>query len=1113
MTTRAPHDLLRERLQPAYQRVRLALVARHALRAAGIAALLISAALVGGVALPVSPGTAWARLLVIGIGSLAALAFATRAFLREAPSWESWLERVEQRFPGVRSLLRNALDFERHGDAHTSNELASAVRVEAARQLAATPLSELTPALAPRLAAWTAGIATLSITAVLLLAPQAALRSWQTLWSPQSAAAPVTLSIEPGDVTVSPGATLAIRARVAGSAAAPKLLGDGPAPVATLEGETGGMRRWRFDLPPVTRARDYAVRVAHAESPRYRIALAGEPLPLSFRIDITSPAYARLPVQSGAATRGDLAALRGSRAAIEVTFDRDLESLAAVVGGRGGRDWQAVTARRWRGEVPVDADGEYRLLARSATGQGQQTYRISALADAPPVVTVAEPLGDQDLPSGQAVPYDVLVEDDLGLSELRLQFRKDAQAPWRPVPLAAFQSEPREARVSARWDAATLALLPGEIGTFRFEVWDNDRIAGRKHTVSSEFKLRFPSLADLYDKLDERQDNVQKALEKVAEQAKELQKSMDQMQRQQPQRNAPQAPQFERAEEMKRALERQKELAQKLDDATEQMKRNLDEAAERQAFREELQNKLKQMSELLKDIRSQEFKDALERMQKAMEKMDRREMDQTLPQLRQENKDMMKNLERSIELLKQLREEERLEALAKKAEELKAQQDALNREHQQSAKQPPAGKSPEASPNTEPQKRAAEQLAQKQQAAAQKSEQLASEAQQAAEQSESPQTKEALQKASEQLQKQAAQQQKQAAQQAEQQQSQQASKSGEQASQSLEQAAQMMSQASASQQSQKQSENVAAVRRAAQDLVALERAAQQNLKQPGSQQEQADRQTDLSEGVSRVADSLSALSKETPMLSPKAQEALGKAQQGLAQSGKDMSGGNRQRGEMSAKAASAALNEAVAALRESESQMCNKPGMGKPGQTGAKKVGEIGEQQSQLNQRSRELARKMSQQMRMDAGDQAEMRRLADEQRRIREQLEEVQRDEEAKKSLLGRLDQTQKEMKEVEEQLQQGATDGDVEEKQTKILSRLLDAQRSLNRRDFDPEREARRADDIARPSPAALPADLLRENDRLRLDLLKAGADRYPAQYRAFIEAYLRSLGGSPK
>jgi hypothetical protein len=147
----------------------------------------------------------------------------------------------------------------------------------------------------------------------------------------------------------------------------------------------------------------------------------------------------------------------------------------------------------------------------------------------------------------------------------------------------------------------------------------------------------------------------------------------------------------------------------------------------------------------------------------------------------------------------------------------------------------------------------------------------------------------------------------------------------------------------------------------------------------------------------------------------------------------------------------------------------------------------------------------------MQTGDDAELRRLADEQARIRDQLGQISQDQEAQKRMLGRLDEAQKEMKEVEDQLRNGATDPDLERKQQHILSRLLDAERSLNRQDFDPQRESRPGEDIARRSPAELPPDLMRENDRLRLDLLKADADRYPAQYRAFVEAYLRSLNGS--
>jgi hypothetical protein len=174
-------------------------------------------------------------------------------------------------------------------------------------------------------------------------------------------------------------------------------------------------------------------------------------------------------------------------------------------------------------------------------------------------------------------------------------------------------------------------------------------------------------------------------------------------------------------------------------------------------------------------------------------------------------------------------------------------------------------------------------------------------------------------------------------------------------------------------------------------------------------------------------------------------------------------------------------------------------------------MADVGQKQQQLNQRSRSLAQQLSQQMRIAAGDRSELERLSQEQSRLREQLQQIQRDDETRRELLGRLDAAEREMKEVEEMLRQGQLGGDLEEKQTRILSRLLDAQRSVNQRDFDPEREARAGEEIDRASAPEIPEELMRETDRLRLDLLRAESDRYPAQYRAYIEAYLRSLNGS--
>ena len=68
--------------------------------------------------------------------------------------------------------------------------------------------------------------------------------------------------------------------------------------------------------------------------------------------------------------------------------------------------------------------------------------------------------------------------------------------------------------------------------------------------------------------------------------------------------------------------------------------------------------------------------------------------------------------------------------------------------------------------------------------------------------------------------------------------------------------------------------------------------------------------------VARVADSLDALGRETPALSPQVQEMLGRAMNQMSRSGREMSQGNRSGGEQAGQAAGSALTEAINALRD-----------------------------------------------------------------------------------------------------------------------------------------------------------------------------------------------------
>lgn len=285
-----PEHPLRQILRRHYDRLRRALIARHAVRAAALSTALLMLAVAVGLVLPVVPATAWARALAAAAGAVAAIALALLALKRERPGFDRYLERVEEHFPAVRSWLRNALDLEARPSAHTSGELAEALARETARRLDEVPLDQLRPPIRPRVPLLAIAAALLVLAALAAVAPGRLARSWATLWSPGAAAPEVRLVVEPGSVRLTPGAALAVRARVWGTRERPRLLRDGEAsPEASSEGGAGGERRWRFDLTQLTREQGYRVRVAGVESPLYHIGLAGEPDVIERALDPGDP--------------------------------------------------------------------------------------------------------------------------------------------------------------------------------------------------------------------------------------------------------------------------------------------------------------------------------------------------------------------------------------------------------------------------------------------------------------------------------------------------------------------------------------------------------------------------------------------------------------------------------------------------------------------------------------------------------------------------------------------------------------------------------------------------------------------------------------------------------
>jgi hypothetical protein len=298
-----------------------------------------------------------------------------------------------------------------------------------------------------------------------------------------------------------------------------------------------------------------------------------------------------------------------------------------------------------------------------------------------------------------------------------------------------------------------------------------------------------------------------------------------------------------------------------------------------------------------------------------------------------------------------------------------------------------------------------------------------------------------------------------------------------------------------------------------QDLVDVSSAQEELLAQAPqtTEGELAGRQRVLMDGVLKSALELEALGKKTLFVNQQQQSKIGSALERMKSATQAYSGGNLGSGLREGKESAGDLNEAIVELMQSHSSMCQS---GNPSgfMEQMQKMAGLSEEQQQLNDQAQSMAGSRGSKPRLspEGTGQQQLEEMAARQEMIKRGLEDIAGNVGDRRDMLGRLDQLAEEMGEIAEELRRNGLDDKVLERQEKILNRLLDAQKSIRKKDEREERESKTAEQIGRPSPGALSRDQLEGADRLRTDILRGQSDQYPAQFRALVEKYFRALSG---
>lgn len=1118
MDPRTAFERLVRRVEGLRFRQTAIIAAAFLLEVAAIALGAIVVLVLGEIAL--TPGRGLRTLLTLVTGGAATVFIVLRIvrLVRAIPTRARIASRIEHARPEVGDgAVVSALslwpkrDDERHG---YSQALIDAHLAETAER-STGPARGALEARALR----TAGAVFVAVLALAvggrLIAPGATDRALARI-AETSTRKPQSVRVTPGDTRVVAGSDVVIRAEV--SPAIGQLVEIGIRPSGrrgrSAEGSfteewcpeasgTPGVHEKRY--ASVEKSFDYQIHVEDWRSPVYTVTVERPPLLLSIEKRFRFPAYSGLPERVVEEGDGHLKALKGTEVTLTVKSGGPMSG-GALRMNSGQEIPLAVGAdpKTATGNVAVREPDRYRIALTDAEGEPAQAspvFDIQPLPDDAPIVTLLSPSADTLLTRDMILPIRVALLDDYGISKAALVYSKGGGE--ERVPLNVGRDRRNEMELALDWDVSDVSLMPGEVLTFYAEAWDNDAVSGPKRGVSRTISARFPSLAEIYDEVRDEETGQAETLEEAFDQSMGLKEHVDEMMRDL-RRQHDESVSWQKKEEIEQVLEKQQEVAQKLDKVAEELDQTMNKLERNELANRDVLEKLAEIRKLVDEVATDEMKAAMEKLRKAIEQLDPKEIAEASKNLKMSQEEFLKRLDRTIEMLKGVQRERRVDEMVKTMEELLDKQESLLDATKEASEEQMGGLSPEQ-----------EALRGETEEAVKKMEELAKELgeQEAA-------ASEAMKKTAEGLQgEKTGQTMSNAAKALSSGQKSSASSSEMKAASDLAKAVQGLQQAQNEMNARRDDAVRKAIEKGIRDLIYLSKEEEslvdhtESLALPdrGGVSDLARRQGELERGISKVADEVEKATKKTLSIGPTVPQILRDASQSANESAKNLSEGQTRMGGLLGDRAMVTLNAGLVKLLEAQKnfesscQNASQPG----GSCENPGLNQLSQGQQGVNSGARSLSQGSGMEgERLTMSDKGRLSQLAAQQEAIRKGLEEFSQSLGESQDVLGRLDKIAEEMKEAEKELA-AERPQDAARRGERILQRLLDADKSFQKRGFKKERqsETARTGEGSR-SPASLSEILEKADPKEREDILRTLSVRFPEEYEALIRAYFEAI-----
>jgi hypothetical protein len=861
-----------------------------------------------------------------------------------------------------------------------------------------------------------------------------------------------------------------------------------------------------FDFKEVKRSFDYYAEAEGVQSEQYKITVVDKPRVVGLRLTFDYPRYTQLKTQVVDENDGNINAIVGTKVQIEAKTNKEL-SQANVIFSDSTKSQMKIKGEVALGEILVKKDGSYHIEVWDKLGNENKDpieYAITKTDDQYPTVEILEPGHDQDLSENMRVPLLINISDDYGFSSLLLSYQivsEGKEENEKTIKIDIPNNNRSAMDVEYLWSLSNLPLVPGDVVRYKATIFDNDTFLGPKKAESKTYSVRLPSLDEIVTEVEKEQGGQVDDLETLLRGQRELKKKVEDLSRELDRPTGKLDLDWQKRQQMEDILEKQQKLASDLKNLGQRMDDNIQKIEENKLASLEMVEKLSEIRKLMEEIMTPEMKEALQKLADALKNLDPELLKQAVAKMKISQEELLKRLDRTIALLKRMQAEQKLENLIKMAERMTQTQNEINQNTEASEKE----KLPELSNEEKDLKQDLNSFEEKLKEFADLAKELSLLPPPDLDELQNMPEKSGVKNDMDQMTSQLSGMNKSGA-----------LNSGGSCSKKLKDMTDRLGSIKEKMQAKMKKEIAEAIRKSLYDVFNLS-DTQEGLFQQVGGLERADMelrtlardQQNLKGGATRVAEDLDTLAQKTIFIDSDTRRFMALSVASMSEATGNLEERKQDQALDEQKEAIYDLNVTARKLMQAVNdaqKSCSGSGM----EQMFEQMQKMCNKQSDINKETEQsgMCNKPGGGATLSLSEQAAMQRLAAEQDAVRKSLGQLEKEFGNRSEILGRMDNLGEDMKKVAGDLERLQVDQSTIERQKNILSRLLDAEKSMRERDFSKQRRAEVGEDVSRPSPKELPYDLSQPGQVAKDDLSKFLEEAYPKEYEQLIKNYFKAL-----